>query len=47
VKTILWAASIIGMFFIEKSAFHSYYIASFFFSALFILVQAVLLVRFL
>jgi hypothetical protein len=45
IKIFLWAAPIVGAFFIDNSVFETYWIASFIFAFLFIIVQSILLVR--
>jgi hypothetical protein len=44
-KIAVWLGCIVAMFFVQPSAFQNYWIATFVFAAIFILIQAVLLVR--
>jgi hypothetical protein len=46
IKFLLWAGLIVATFFMPISAFSNYWIASFLFSAFFIILQAMLLVDF-
>lgn len=45
-KTLIWAALMVAMFYIQPIFFSKYYIATFVFSVLFILLQSLLLVDF-